>query len=607
MAKIVGDIAVSVGADVSGLEAGMKRGGKALQDFDTRAGDVARGLVKVGAALTGFATLAVAGAARIASSANELQNLATIAGTSAEAFQRYAAATRTVGVGQEKLADIFKDVNDKFGEFIATGAGPLKDFFEQIAPQVGVTADQFARLSGPDALQLYVKSLEAAGASQQQMTFYMEALASDATALLPLLRNGGTEMRRLGDEAERSGRILSNDAVRGGAELDRQLTDLSDTIRAQLTSAVLENADEIKNLAVVFTDTILPALVAVADMAASVASAIADIAGAIGSAASQAQSFYERAQAWAKNAGLTAHSMFGEDESQWPDWLRALRGEAAMPRTPGSGLTLLRSGENLAFTPDDVLNGQTFGTPLMGAVLPPAGSPIASSGGGNRGGGSSGATADIEAFRATLATQAEELELWREEQLEKLREFRDAKLITEEEYNDLEAQVMRQHNEALAEVNRRAMEARLQAVSGALGDLSSLMQTENDKLFRIGQAAALAEAVVSGYSAAIAAWEKGMKIGGPPLAAAFTAASVAKTGALIAGIAGASPRGGGGGVSAGGGTPAALAGGAAPTPLMVRFDGMNPNDLYSGKMISSLLEKLQDEAGDRGMVLSFAQ
>jgi hypothetical protein len=36
----------------------------------------------------------------------------------------------------------------------------MKDFFEQIAPKVNVTAAQFAKLSGPEALQLYVSSLE---------------------------------------------------------------------------------------------------------------------------------------------------------------------------------------------------------------------------------------------------------------------------------------------------------------------------------------------------------------------------------------------------------------------------------------------------------------
>ena len=78
---------------------------------------------------------------------------------------------------------------------------------------MGVTADQFARLSGPEALQLYVDTLERAGLSQQEMTFYLEAMASDATRLLPLLRNGGTEMARLGDQASDLSAVLDTDAI----------------------------------------------------------------------------------------------------------------------------------------------------------------------------------------------------------------------------------------------------------------------------------------------------------------------------------------------------------------------------------------------------------
>jgi hypothetical protein len=125
------------------------------------------------------------------------RELAQVANATPDAFQRWAGAAQSVGIEEEKLADILKDVNDRAGDFLATGGGEMKDFFETVAPKVGVTAEQFRRLSGPDALQLYVASLEKARVSQQEMTFYLEAMANDVTRLLPLLRDGGTEMERL--------------------------------------------------------------------------------------------------------------------------------------------------------------------------------------------------------------------------------------------------------------------------------------------------------------------------------------------------------------------------------------------------------------------------
>lgn len=199
---------------------------------------------------------------RMVDSAAAIKDLANIAGVNAVEFQKLAAASKTVGIEQDKLSDIIKDVNDKFGDFMQTGAGPLADFFENIAPKVGVTVDQFKSLSGPQALQLYVRSLEKANLSQAEMTFYMEAIASDSTALLPLLRNNGDEMKRLGDEAERAGRILNQDAVDGAKNLQTEFDNLRDSMGTAIQKALLDNADEILAIVNVFTDEILPDVIA---------------------------------------------------------------------------------------------------------------------------------------------------------------------------------------------------------------------------------------------------------------------------------------------------------------------------------------------------------
>ena len=81
----------------------------------------------------------------------QIGRLSQVANASTTEFQKFAQAARTVGVEQDKVADILKDVNDRVGDFLATGGGPMKDFFENVAPLVGVTADQFRNLSGPQA------------------------------------------------------------------------------------------------------------------------------------------------------------------------------------------------------------------------------------------------------------------------------------------------------------------------------------------------------------------------------------------------------------------------------------------------------------------------
>ena len=145
--------------------------------------------------------------------AKELTNLSNVAGISTTRFQELAFASKSFGVDQNKLSDILKDVNDKFGDYYTTGAGPLADFFENIAPKIGITADAFKGLSSSDALQLYVKSLEDANVSQAEMTFYMEALASDATLLTPLLMDNAAGLDQMAASAHDLGAIIDQDLI----------------------------------------------------------------------------------------------------------------------------------------------------------------------------------------------------------------------------------------------------------------------------------------------------------------------------------------------------------------------------------------------------------
>ena len=176
---------------------------KASRESQKRMAEIKKSADAAGKAIAGIGIAAAAGLTAItvnaADTADEISRMATVANAGTTEFQKFAAGAEAVGISQEKLSDILKDVNDRVGDFLTTGGGPMKDFFEQIAPKVGVTAEQFKNLSGPQALGLYVDSLEKAGVNQQEMTFFMEAMASDATSLIPLLRDNGKAMKDYGD------------------------------------------------------------------------------------------------------------------------------------------------------------------------------------------------------------------------------------------------------------------------------------------------------------------------------------------------------------------------------------------------------------------------
>jgi len=206
---------------------------------------------------------------------NDIQKFSKLANASVREFQYYAKGAETAGISLESFADKMKDMQDRIGDFQQTGGGPLADFFTNIAPKVGVTIQQFQKLSGPEALQLFYNSLEKAGASTNDMKFYMEAIISDSSLLIPLLENGGKGFKKWGDAAEKAGAIMSDDLVKSLAEAKQnlQLMDLQwQGVEVRLVNSVvpaietvIENWDDIKAVTIAVSAGIatrfVPALV----------------------------------------------------------------------------------------------------------------------------------------------------------------------------------------------------------------------------------------------------------------------------------------------------------------------------------------------------------
>ncbi len=232
-----GSIVVDLLMRTGSFETDSKRAERRLADMDKA---IAKWGARIGTAV-GVATTAFAGwVAYTASAGREIDKLSTLANSSATEFQRWAYGVQAVGIEKDKLADILKDVQDRVGDFMTTSGGPMADFFEQIAPKVDLTAESFRGLSGQQALGLFVQSLEKANLSQAEMIFFMEAMASDSSLLLPLLTDSAAGMRELGDEAERLGVVMSEDAVRASIDLDKNLTRLKAVIGGASTALANE-------------------------------------------------------------------------------------------------------------------------------------------------------------------------------------------------------------------------------------------------------------------------------------------------------------------------------------------------------------------------------
>lgn len=228
MATKLGTLTLDLVAKIGNFTEPLNRAEKEAKDTSTeisKSFDAASIAVKAfGAVVAGVSISQIAGfIQQSVTLGNDIKRFSDLSNSSVQEFQYYAAGAETAGISVEKFADQMKDMQDRIGDFAQTGGGPLADFFENIAPKVGVSIKQFQELSGPKALQLYVDSLQKANVDQNDFKFYMEAIISDSSLLLPLLKDGGKGFKEWGDLAQSAGKIMSDDLVNSMVEAKKNI------------------------------------------------------------------------------------------------------------------------------------------------------------------------------------------------------------------------------------------------------------------------------------------------------------------------------------------------------------------------------------------------
>jgi len=216
---------------------------QAFTAINSKLGTVTKQAVTTAAAVAGVTASFAVMASSAVNSAKELDAQAKLAGVTVEEFQALSYAYGQFNISQEKFADISKDVQDKLGDFLATGAGPFKDFFEQVAPKVGLTADALKNLSSSEVLIAVKKAMDDANVSAKEQVFYMESLANDATLLIPALENNGKVVNDLAQEYRDLNLAISETDVTKVKELSDEMARLEAAgkkLKFSLASAFVE-------------------------------------------------------------------------------------------------------------------------------------------------------------------------------------------------------------------------------------------------------------------------------------------------------------------------------------------------------------------------------
>ena len=178
--------------------------------------------------------------------AKEIENLSRLANQSAEEFQAAAYAVEQYGISAEKMADMSQDAIRKLGDYMATGGGEFADFFENVAPQVGLTAQELQNLAGPDVLIAVKKAMDDANISMEEQRNYLDAIASDADALIPILEDNGKAYRELTKEANELNIVMSQQDIDALIESGKTLNKVGQQISVSFARGVAGASEQIE-------------------------------------------------------------------------------------------------------------------------------------------------------------------------------------------------------------------------------------------------------------------------------------------------------------------------------------------------------------------------
>lgn len=183
---------------------------------------------------------------------------------------------------------------------------------------------------------------------------------------------------------------------------------------------------------------------------------------------------------------------------------------------------------------------------------------------------------------------------------EMLKQALDQRLLTQMEYASLMEDAHRAHQEAMAEMDVWRYGDGQQKAAAFMGVLADTFQSGNERMQKMGRVFGAAEALINAWRA----YSQTLADPSLPFLAKFAAAASV----LSAGMRAVSAIKSGSGGASGGRSASGGGGSAAPsTPLDVRLSGISPNTLVSGADIGALLDRLTDEAGDRGYRLMIAR
>ena len=258
MSTVIRSLMVKVGADLTGMQKGLKQAAKELKLAGKDISEAGSGLTKgftlpIIGAVAGLSGLAISAG----KGADELITLANKTGLSTQTLQELEYAARFVDVEVETMTGSVQKLT-KSMDMASGGTGKQAEAFAALGIKV-TNADGSMR----NANDVWIESIDTLGGvanETERNALAMNLFGKSAAELNPLIVAGKDELNRLKIEANEVGAVMSGENVTALGKFDDSMQKLEAQLKTAGAELGLAFLPILEKLTPIIADTIVPVL-----------------------------------------------------------------------------------------------------------------------------------------------------------------------------------------------------------------------------------------------------------------------------------------------------------------------------------------------------------
>lgn len=215
------DLVATLSLDKSGYEEGIKDAEQQGQSLGGALKSAGKTVAVAGAAVAGVGAGLFKFADGVASNADQIDKMSQKLGLSAQKYQEWDYVLKISGTEMSNMSTGLKTLTNKFDDAKNGGAGSI-EMFEKL----GLSMEEIQGLSREELFEQVIFAFQGMEDSAERAALASDLFGKSGQELAPLFNTTADETRALIEEVNDLGGVMSDDAVKSGAEFKDSVTAL---------------------------------------------------------------------------------------------------------------------------------------------------------------------------------------------------------------------------------------------------------------------------------------------------------------------------------------------------------------------------------------------